>query len=129
MAKKKKNKKVVEVKAVQSGVKNTLKGFGAFISKHSIVSLAVGLIIGQAVKDVVNSLVTGIISPFLSIIFSKVIKTENLSDLKFEILEQEFMVGSFIDMLIQMIVILFIIYIAFGVLFKKSGIVETEEKK
>ncbi|MBR6796119.1 MAG: large-conductance mechanosensitive channel protein MscL [Clostridia bacterium] len=57
--------------------------FKEFISKGSIIDMAVGVIVGGAFKDIVNSLVADIIMP----IVGKIIGTKSISDLKWVITE------------------------------------------
>lgn len=57
--------------------------FKEFISKGNIIDMAVGVIVGGAFKDIVNSLVADIIMP----IVGKIIGTKSISDLKWVITE------------------------------------------
>ena len=49
-------------------MKSFVKGFKEFISKGSVIDLAVGIIIGSAFTAIVNSLVNDVIMPLISII-------------------------------------------------------------
>lgn len=57
--------------------------FKEFISKGNIIDMAVGVIVGGAFKDIVNSLVADIIMP----VVGKLIGTKSISDLKWVITE------------------------------------------
>ena len=48
-----------------------LKEFKEFISRGSVIDLAVGMIIGSAFSAIVKSLVDDIISPFIGLILGK----------------------------------------------------------
>lgn len=48
-----------------------LKGFRDFIVRGNVIDLAVGVIMGAAFKSVVDSLVTGLLEPFIAAIFGK----------------------------------------------------------
>jgi len=48
---------------------NVLEGFIDFIREQGVVGLAVGIILGAAAKDVVDSLVKDIISPLIGLVF------------------------------------------------------------
>ena len=69
-----------------------LKGFKDFISRGNVIELAVGVIIGNAFKDIVDSLVKNIITPFIGMVFGKpdfsdmLIFSFNGSELKFGVL-------------------------------------------
>lgn len=57
--------------------------FKEFISKGNIIDMAVGVIVGGAFKDIVNSLVADIIMP----VVGKLVGTKSISDLKWVITE------------------------------------------
>lgn len=57
--------------------------FKEFISKGNIIDMAVGVIVGGAFKDIVNSLVADIIMP----VVGKLVGTQSISDLKWVITE------------------------------------------
>lgn len=50
-----------------SGAKQLAADFKAFLNKGNVVDLAVGLVMGAAFTAIVNSLVTDIITPFISL--------------------------------------------------------------
>ena len=84
-----------------------LKGFKEFISRGSVVELAVGVIIGAAFKNIVDALVDGIINPLIAAVIGKpdfsdaFILTLNGTDVKF---------GLLITAVINFIVMAFAIY-------------------
>lgn len=51
--------------------KGPLGGFKKFISRGSMVDMAVGVVMGSAVTAVVNSIVKSFISPLIAMIFGK----------------------------------------------------------
>lgn len=102
-----------------------IKGFVDFLKKNSVVTLALGVVIGQATKDVVNKLVDGIITPGIQILLPKM----EIQDLVVEVDGAEFRIGEFIDSLIQMTIIMLIIYIVFGLLFKNPTVIKKKKSK
>lgn len=56
-----------------------LKEFQEFISRGSVVDLAVGVIVGAAFNNLVSALTTYIINPLLGILIGQI----NLSEMKF----------------------------------------------
>lgn len=106
-------------------VKKPVTGFMAFLNKYSILSLAIGVVIGQATKDTVNILVSGIITPAIEVIIPK----SNLQDLIIDVNGAEFKIGEFFDSLIQMILILAVIYFVVGVMFKREDLIDKKKKK
>ena len=81
-------------------------GFRKFILRGNVIDLAVAVVLGVAFAAVVNALVKGFITPLLGVFggvpdFSSVVFTVNNS---------RFLVGEFINALLQFIVIAAIIY-------------------
>ena len=96
--------------------------FKEFISKGNIIDMAVGVIVGGAFKDIVNSLVADIIMP----IVGKIIGTKSISDLKWviteavpadeangvaEVAEVAVKYGAFIQHIIDFIIIAFCLFV------------------
>jgi large conductance mechanosensitive channel len=66
-AKSKKESKTENMKPTKA----LLQEFIAFIKKYGVLGLAIGVVTGTAVKDLVNSFVTNIINPILGRIVSE----------------------------------------------------------
>ncbi|TPR38753.1 large conductance mechanosensitive channel protein MscL [Apilactobacillus micheneri] len=95
------------------------KDFKAFLSRGSVIDLAVGVIIGSAFTAIVKSLTTDLINPFLGLFLGQI----NLSGLVFSVGSAQFKVGSFIEAIINFIIIAFIIFLmvrAFNKLTKRD---------
>src|SRR5699024_7695400 len=84
-----------------------LKEFKEFISRGNVMDLAVGVIIGGAFTAIVNSLVKYIINPFLGLFVGAI----DLSDLVFKIGNATFRVGSFLNAVINFLIIAFVVFI------------------
>lgn len=104
-----------------------MKGFAKFLGKYSIVTLAIGTIIGQTTRDVVNKLVSGIITPLLSHIFQNVLKVDKIQELTFEVGENSILIGEFISAMIEMFIILFIIYFTVVIVFRKRELIDKKK--
>lgn len=102
-------------------MKNFINEFKAFISKGNVIDLAVGVIIGGAFSKIVSSLVNDIVTPILGLALGKV----NFTDLKFvikeangDLLESSINYGTFIQNVIDFIIMAFIIFIFIKLLAK-----------
>lgn len=91
-----------------------MKGFIDFIRDQGVVGLAVGFILGGAVSKLVASLVEDIISPVLALGLNNI---ENLSEAYLQIGDARIMWGSFINVLVDFVVVAMVVY--FGVKFLK----------
>ena len=90
--------------------------FKAFISKGSIMDLAVAVIIGAAFKDIINSLVKDVLTPIISL----VVGDEGFSNFKYVItaaneelgiVENAIYYGNFIQAVFDFIIIAFVIFL------------------
>lgn len=84
-----------------------LKEFKEFISRGNVMDLAVGVIIGGAFTAIVNSLVKYIINPFLGLFVGAI----DFSDLVFKIGNTTFRVGSFLNAVINFLIIAFVVFL------------------
>lgn len=84
-----------------------LKEFRDFIMRGNMLDMAVGVIIGGAFTALVGSLTKDLISPLLSMFAGKA----NLSFISFTILGATFKVGSFLDDVINFLIMAFVVFI------------------
>ena len=99
-----------------------MHGFLEFIRTQGVVGLAVGFLLGGAVSKVVTALVTDLISPLLSIVLGF---AENLKTAKWHIAGADLLIGDFVSVLIDFVIIAAIVY--FGV--KGLGLDRIDKKK
>ena len=108
-------------------MKSFVKEFKEFISRGSVIDLAVGIIIGSAFTAIVNSLVNDIIMPLISIItggvsfdsWNVVLGTgENAPVLAF---------GSFIAAVLNFIIIAFVIFMMIRAINRAHDLTKKEE--
>lgn len=90
-----------------------MRGFIEFIREQGIIGLAVGFILGGAVSKLVSALVEDIVSPILALGLSNL---ENLQDAYLQIGAAKIMWGSFLNVLIDFIVIALVVYLGVKVL-------------
>ena len=83
-----------------------VKEFKEFISRGNMMDLAVGVIIGAAFTAIVNSLVKNLINPLIGLFIGKI----DLSNLKFTIGEATFKYGSFLNAVINFLIIALVVF-------------------
>jgi large conductance mechanosensitive channel len=83
-----------------------LDGFKKFLLRGNVVDLAVAVVIGAAFKEIVDTMVKGLITPLLGI-FGGV---PDFSALSFSINNSRFLVGEFINAIVAFIILAAIIY-------------------
>ena len=101
-------------------MKKFFKEFKEFISRGNVLDLAVGVIIGGAFKDIVNSLVNDLISPVIGLVFKAdfkdlVIKVKDavVDPVTLEELEPalEIRYGAFITGVINFLIMAFVVFL------------------
>lgn len=98
------NEKVKEAnKKINKGVSE----FKEFITKGDVVDLAVGVIVGGAFGKIVTSLVNDILMPIIGILIGGI----DFSNLSFNIVDAKVMYGSFIQQIIDFLIISICIFI------------------
>lgn len=84
-----------------------LKEFKQFIQRGNVIDLAVGVIIGGAFTNIVNSLVSNLINPLIGLFVGKI----DLSNLVIKAGGATFRYGAFINTIINFLIIAFIVFL------------------
>lgn len=84
-----------------------LKEFKAFIARGNVMDLAIAVIIGSAFTAIVNSLVTNLINPLIGLFLGKI----DLSNLVFSVGSAHFRYGSFLNAVINFLIIAFVVFL------------------
>jgi large conductance mechanosensitive channel len=83
-----------------------LDGFKKFLLRGNVVDLAVAVVIGAAFKEIVDTLVKGLITPLIGV-FGAV---PDFSALSFSINSSRFLVGELINAIVAFIILAAVIY-------------------
>ena len=102
-----------------------LKEFKEFISKGNVVDLAVGVIIGGAFGKIVTSLVNNIIMPLIGVIIGGI----NFTNLSIKIGESVIAYGSFIQNIIDFLIIAACIFVFVKFVNKLTNLNKVEAKE
>ena len=99
-------------------MKKILKEFKEFISKGNVIDMAVGVIIGGAFSKIVTSLVNDIIMPLIGVIIGGL----DFTSLSIKIKDSEILYGSFIQNIVDFLIIATCIFTVIKILnkFKKK---------
>ncbi|NRO84058.1 Large-conductance mechanosensitive channel [Lactobacillus helveticus] len=84
-----------------------LKEFKQFIARGNVIDLAVGVIIGVAFTAIVQSLVKNLINPLIGLFIGRI----DLSNLTLKVGEANFRYGSFLNSIINFLIISFIVFL------------------
>ena len=97
-----------------------LKEFKKFIARGNVIDLAVGVIIGAAFTAIVQSLVTNLINPLIGLFVGRI----NLSNLVLQVGDAKFKYGSFLNSVINFLIIAFVVFLivkAVNKIYQKRG--------
>ena len=84
-----------------------LKEFKQFVARGNVIDLAVGVIIGAAFTAIVQSLVTNLINPLIGLFVGKI----DLSNLVLQVGDAKFKYGSFLNSVINFLIIAFVVFL------------------
>lgn len=102
-----------------------IKEFKEFIARGNVMDLAVGVIVGSAFTAIVKSLVSNIINPLIGIFAGKI----DFSAIVFSVGSAHFRVGSFLNSVINFLIISFVIFIMVKFVNKFTKSKEDEKEK
>jgi len=91
-----------------------IKEFKDFISRGNVMDLAVGVIMGAAFTAIVQSLVSNLINPLVGLFLGKI----DLSNLVFKVGDATFKYGTFIESIINFLIIAFVVFLIVKVMNK-----------
>lgn len=94
------------------------KEFKEFIMRGNVMDMAIGIIIGNAFKDIVDSLVDNIIMPAISCLVGKV----DISNLSATFGEVTLAYGKFLNTILNFLIIAFSLFMAIKVVNKVNSI-------
>jgi len=106
-------------------MKKMMNEFKEFIARGNVIDLAVGVVMGTAFSAIVTSLVNDIIMPLVGILIGGV----DFAGLSVNIVDAKLMYGSFIQSVINFLIIAFCIFIFVKAMNKLNERVEKLKKK
>ena len=106
-------------------MKKLLNEFKEFISRGNVIDMAVGVVIGSAFSKIVTSLVNDIIMPLVGIIIGGL----DFTSLSIKIKDSEILYGSFIQNIVDFLIIAACIFIVIKIMNKFKKQKPAEEPK
>ena len=106
-------------------MKKLLNEFKEFISRGNVIDMAVGVVIGSAFSKIVTSLVNDIIMPLIGVIIGGL----DFTSLSIKIKDSEILYGSFIQNIVDFLIIAACIFTVIKVMNKFKKQKPAEEPK
>lgn len=97
-----------------------LKGLVEFLKEYSVIGLAIGVIIAQVSKDLIDSIVKGLFTPFIDLI----VPGEEFSNLVFYLAGARFDIGAIISSLLTFLIVMVILYAVVKKILKKDDLIK-----
>lgn len=108
-----------------------LKEFKEFISRGSVLDLAVGVIIGGAFTSIVTAFVDGLITPLIGLVIKLLTNKQDLEEaakgMVFTVKGIDFNYGSVITAIITFLITAFVLFMIIKAVNKANDIVKREE--
>lgn len=108
-----------------------LKEFKEFISRGSVLDLAVGVIIGGAFTSIVTAFVDGLITPLIGLVIKLLTNKQDLEEaakgMVFTVKGIDFNYGSVITAIITFLITAFVLFMIIKTVNKANDIVKREE--
>lgn len=98
--------------------KSIIKGLFEFLKDNAIISMAIGVVVAQIVKDLVDSLVAGVLVPLISLM----VPGEGLGTLIYLVNGIEFNIGIIINSFLTFLIVMTILYIVVKRILKMEDI-------
>jgi large conductance mechanosensitive channel len=93
-----------------------------FLREYSVIGLAIGVIVAQISKDVVDAIVKGLFTPLIKLIMPG----ESFQNMAFYIKGVKFDIGSIISALLTFFIVLIILYILIKKILKKEDLLRKQ---
>lgn len=107
-------------KKIKEAPINFFSGLLNFLKEYSVIGLAIGLIIGQASKDLVDKIVAGVFMPLIELVVSK----DDFADMTFSVKGVVFDLGSVIASLLTFLIIMILLYFVIKTIIKNDSLLQ-----
>jgi len=99
--------------------KSPLAGLISFLKDNAIIGMAIGVVVAQIVKDLVDSIVKGIFLPLISL----VVPGGSLSQLVYVVNGVDFNVGVVLNSLLTFLIIMTLLYVVVKKILKMEDVI------
>lgn len=104
------------VRPARPSFRGVISGFFEFVHHYGVFPLAIGVVIGTAVNDLVKVVVEGLISPFIALLTPGA----TLASYQVEFNGSIFKVGAVIDAFLNFLFVALIVYIVVKLLLRQD---------
>lgn len=94
-----------------------------FMKEYSVIGMAIGVIVAQISKDLVDSIVKGVFTPFINLI----VPGDKINNLTFAINGAKFDVGIIVNALLTFTIVLVVLYIIVKKILKREDLLKVNK--
>ena len=84
-----------------------LQGLLAFLKEYSVIGMAIGVIVAQSSKGLIDALVKGLFAPFIELL----VPGQKFAELKFTVKGVVFDVGTILSAFLSFLIVMIILYV------------------
>lgn len=95
-------------------------GFRSFVHTYGVLPLAVGVVVGNAINDLVKSLVSDILTPLIALIFP----AGKLQNVQFTWHSSVFRVGEALNAVLQFLILAWLVYLVLKLLVRREDLAD-----
>lgn len=114
------DKHVESIEKIKKAPRKFFKGLIEFLKEYSVLGLAIGLIIGQSSKELVDSIVNGLFMPLIQLLVSK----NGFENLSFAVRGVTFQLGTVVSSFITFLVVMALLYVVVKKIMKKEELLK-----
>jgi len=93
-----------------------------FLKEYSVIGLAIGVIIAQTSKDLVDAIVKGLFTPLVGLL----VPSEKFQNLAFAVRGVNFDVGMVLNALITFVIVMIFLYVIVKKILKREDLIKKQ---
>jgi len=104
----------------KEGNKKFGHGLLAFLREYSVIGLAIGVIVAQSSKSLIDAMVSGLFTPFIGLF----VPGKTFEQLKWTVGDSVFDIGSVISSFLSFVIVMTILYVVIKKILKREDLIK-----
>ena len=100
--------------------KRIWSGLYEFLKEYSVIGLAIGVIVAQISKDLIDSIVAGLFTPLIDLL----VPGQEFKNLIFSFHGVKFDIGSIVDAFLTFLIVMIVLYILVKKILKREDLIK-----
>jgi large-conductance mechanosensitive channel len=94
----------------------------AFLKEYSVIGMAIGVIVAQISKDLVDAVVKGVFTPFINLI----VPGNKINNLSFVVNGAKFDIGIIVNSLLTFLIVMIALYVIVKKILKRDDLLKNK---